>query len=103
MTEDSGFTFNLEGSIDFLVQLESGGGSASMAKPVAGSQLQCKFGANQCFGTTEPPLGLIRHRRGALYAAVKIALFSSFMTESHSVRASRRRPIMSNVGARQKF
>jgi hypothetical protein len=62
MSEDSGFTLNLVRSVDFMVQLESGGG-ASMAKRVAGSQFQCKFGTNQCFWDDRVPLGPTRHQR----------------------------------------
>jgi hypothetical protein len=43
MAEDSGFTFNLVRSPDFLVQLESGGGGASLAEFVAGIWLPCKI------------------------------------------------------------
>jgi hypothetical protein len=45
--QDNGAVFVLVRWIDFLVQLESGGGGVSMVNPIAGNRLRCKFGASQ--------------------------------------------------------
>jgi hypothetical protein len=49
---------------DFLVQLESGIGGASMLKAVAKSQFRCKIHSYQ--GWRQPPLAVVRHRDAAI-------------------------------------